>query len=189
MFFLGRIIGAVWRGPFFAGATPSNPQIGWVLLKVLEVLWRSVTLLALVMGLVIGGAWIWERLNPPLSDRMTAIISADDPACRDNGQRSMRLRIYNKSGNTIGYTSIDFSAYISSMSTNLVEYSDRDRTFEAIIDPYSGVEYCVAPPTLLREYDEPIMWVARVDYAARLDPDRASIPRPPAPIVVPPSAN
>ena len=189
MFLLGRIFGAIWRGPFFAGTTPDNPHVGWVLLKVLEVFWRIATLLTLSVGLVAAGVWIWERLNPPLATRMNATVSVDDPACKDNGPRSMRLRIYNKSRNTVGYTSIDFSAYISSISTDLVDYSDRYRTFEAIIDPYSGVEYCVTPPTLLSEHDEPILWVARVVYATKLDADRAAIPRPPAPIVVPPSTN
>lgn len=159
----------IWNGPFFAGGRPDSPTVGWVFLKILESLWRLFIIVAVLGAVIAGGVYVHSEANPPLGSQIDAFIKPNAEECKASAGRPLYLKLYNRSGETVGKTSLSLSAFEQGQSTDLLEFNYRD--FDGVIRSNSWISYCLPLPAYKREPTGPVAWAVKVSYADSLDAD------------------
>lgn len=183
---MSRLIRTLWNGPFFAGQVPNAPTVGWVLLKLLECIYRA---LLCILGVGIAAsavATLWPYLDPPLSSKVIAIIKPNDSNCRESEFGTAGIEIHNESNVTVGRTEVRISAFRSGVSTDLVPYSQNRMVFNGIIEAGTGIAYCITLPELGTLSQQSVAWSASINYASELSKNYVAPPIN-RPIVIPPS--
>jgi hypothetical protein len=166
---MGSLANRVWNGPFFAGLRPESPTVGWVLLKVLESLWRLLISIVLIGAFGALAIYFYDKSNPPLSSQVDAFIVPNAKECKTSVGRPMFLKLTNRSKETVGKTSLSISAFEQGQSTDLIDFNYKD--FDGVIRSGSWISYCVAQPEFQRQPNRPVAWAVKVSYATSLDAD------------------
>lgn len=143
----GRIIRAIWRGPFFIGPHSQPISLGAALLRILEVIWKfGIAVLiagAVALALAAVGALISRTLNPTLESQLAGEARFDQELCTKEFPIAVIIR--NNSKRSLASARIDLVATQPGRSTNLVKYPSLD--WGAIIQGGEAAALCYSLPS------------------------------------------
>lgn len=208
----GRILRAIWNGPFYIGPLSSPASVGDVLLKVLETAWRAlVAVVSLVLvGAAIVACWllvIEPTFFPPLKSSIEASVRYDDgtgpPPIRvapagqgrafdDKPFRCTRdfplvVRFTNQSKDTIGKISFEITAYRQGYAEPVSSYTPFLES-SAIIEPGYWLESCWSGPAVPDSLDaQDLIYRVEIFSAEKVDPALANRLAPNVPAPSPPA--
>ena len=94
----------VWDGPFKTPRLEQPISVGWVLLKILETVWRAVIIVLLLVAAVV--AFVWWSEEHPLSSQVRVQLSRSQEWCRTRGWPIEAL-ITNNSRKKLGQVDLD----------------------------------------------------------------------------------
>lgn len=174
----------VWGGPFRTPPLQHPITVGWVLLKILETIWRLVLVIALVAAAI--GGFVWYSQENPLSSKVKVELNRPYPACTDP-KYPVSVTLTNKTGKTLGEIDVAFHLYERGRTVDVASYSSRNIELRDIVPAGHWVRYCFRMPQSEAGSDGPFTVVAEVTYAAKVSKNVpiTEAPGPPAPIITP----
>jgi hypothetical protein len=159
-------VSRVWGGPFRTPPLQHPITVGWVLLKLLETIWRVFLLALVAIALLIGGIWFSQETS--LSSQVKVKLSRATDYCRAKGW-PIEAQITNSSRKTIGEIGLKFRVYPYGRSEDVAAYvAGSDRELHSIMRPGETLDWCFSMPQIGSNATGPFTLMADVTYASEL---------------------
>lgn len=171
----------IWNGPFKAPAIQHPITVGWVLLKILETVWRLVLIVVLLAALLAAAIWWTTRESSSIGSEIAISVASDPIACPEK-RLPVNLTLHNRSNVNVGEVGIRFRAYPAGKSADVVSPYDGITEVKDIMRPGEELGYCFPMPDLLSGSEGPHTIAADVSYATEVADD---VPLPERPKVTP----
>lgn len=172
---LGR---RIWNGPFAAPPLQQPVSVGWVLLKVLETLWRLLVILAVLGGLLAAWVYIDPIVNPPLRNQLAVLVRDNDPGCAASPTKPIGVEVRNRSKVIVGEWLLEMNAYEEGRSSDLADrdYVSNPIEMDALLYPGTVAGFCFPRPALTSVTSRPITYVAQIGWAFEVSDERQAPP-------------
>jgi len=142
-------------------------SVGWVLLKILETIWRLLLILGVLIAL--GGIALWLSERNPLSSKVRVELSSPTD-CPATGY-PIQARIMNRSSKTLGEVDVQLRVYPQGKSEDVASYLSARHELHYVLRPREELEYCFAMPQLEPGSTGPYTVTADVSYASEVSKD------------------
>lgn len=161
-----RSLQKVWDGPFKTPQLEQPISVGWVLLKILETLWRAVVVLLLLIAAVLAFVW-WSEAHP-LASQVTVQLSRSQEWCRARGW-PIEAFITNNSRKTLGQIDLKFRVYPFGSSQDVAAYAvGSTPELNRIIAPGGVLDWCFSMPQIDSDAKGPFTIAADVTSVSEL---------------------
>lgn len=177
-------ISRIWGGPFRTPPLQHPITVGWVLLKLLETIWRLLLIVVILAALV--GGWAWYSQSNPLSSQVKVEVAQNSPDCKDP-EYPVRIVVKTESKKTLGEIVLALRLYEQGKSQNVISYDWARIEIHDILKPGYQLESCYRMPTAQPGSTGPYIVAADVTYAAELSKD-VPVPVAPPPVITTPVA-
>ena len=163
-----RWLARVWGGPFKTPPLQQPITVGWVLLKLLETIWRLFLVVFIVAAL--AGGWVWMSQEQPLAPQVKVDVAQYSPNCKDP-EYPVSVVITNDSNKTLGEIDLAFRLYEQGKSVNVATYDWARVELHDILKPNYRMQNCYRIPTGEPGSKAPYIVTADVIYAAAVSKD------------------
>lgn len=146
----------------------SDPiAVGWVLLKILETIWKGCVLLLCAGLAALTATFAWPILFPTPTATTSVAISRPSSGCSED--RPFLLKIENDRRDYLGEVEIRLNAFGAKTGTELTGLTPEMRTIKAVMPPRESTFWCISGPEIVAPPDEKVVVSATVNYASALD--------------------